>query len=57
MFDFMLQIESEQVWTYGGSNCIAYPLTKIDTIDEKTGNMNEDSALSLIVYGVIALKW
>ncbi|PAV57531.1 hypothetical protein WR25_04828 [Diploscapter pachys] len=51
MFDFMLQIESEQVWTYGGSNCIAYPLTKIDTIDEKTGNMNEDSALSLIVYG------
>lgn len=56
MFDFMLQIESEQVWTYGGSNCIAYPLTKIDTIDEKTGQMNEDSALSLIVYGVIGLK-
>ncbi|CAD6199037.1 unnamed protein product [Caenorhabditis auriculariae] len=51
MFDKILQLECEKVWTYGGSRCIAYPLTKIDTIDELSGEMNEQSALSLVVYG------
>ncbi|CAI2354992.1 unnamed protein product [Caenorhabditis sp. 36 PRJEB53466] len=51
MFNKILQLECEKVWTYGASQCIAYPLTKIDTIDEMTGEMNDTSALSLVVYG------
>uniref|UniRef100_A0A8R1I9L7 ANK_REP_REGION domain-containing protein n=1 Tax=Caenorhabditis japonica TaxID=281687 RepID=A0A8R1I9L7_CAEJA len=52
MFNKILQLECEKVWTYGASQCVAYPLTKIDTIDETTGEMNDASALSLVVYGV-----
>ncbi|CAL2045036.1 unnamed protein product [Caenorhabditis brenneri] len=51
MFDKILQLECEKVWTYGASQCVAIPLTKIDTIDETTGEMNDTSALSLVVYG------
>lgn len=52
MFNKILQLECEKVWTYGASQCVAYPLTKIDTIDEMSGEMNHASALSLVVYGV-----
>ncbi|ULT89463.1 hypothetical protein L5515_007978 [Caenorhabditis briggsae] len=51
MFNKILQLECEKVWTYGVSQCVAIPLTKIDTIDEVTGEMNDTSALSLVVYG------
>lgn len=51
IFNIILQLEGESVWVYGESNCFAYPLTKIDTINEVSGEMNEQSALSLVVYG------
>ena len=36
---------------FSQASCIAYPLEKIDTINQETGKLNDDSALSLIVYG------
>ncbi|VDO26010.1 unnamed protein product [Heligmosomoides polygyrus] len=56
IFNIILQLEGESVWVYGESNCFAYPLTKIDTINEVSGEMNEQSALSLVVYGVGSLS-
>ena len=32
--------------------CAAYPLTVVDTIDVHTGELNERSALNMIVFGV-----
>lgn len=52
MFEQILQLESNTVWNYGPSASVAYPLAKIDTINQETGKLNEDSALALIVYGV-----
>ncbi|VDM51810.1 unnamed protein product [Angiostrongylus costaricensis] len=51
IFNIILELEGQSVWVYGESNCFSYPLTKIDTINEVTGEMNEQSALSLVVYG------
>ncbi|VDN07291.1 unnamed protein product [Thelazia callipaeda] len=51
MFEQILKLEAHVVWTYGNASSYAYPLARIDTIDQETGNLNEDSALSLIVYG------
>uniref|UniRef100_A0A158P7D7 ANK_REP_REGION domain-containing protein n=1 Tax=Angiostrongylus cantonensis TaxID=6313 RepID=A0A158P7D7_ANGCA len=51
IFNIILELEGQSVWVYGESNCFSYPLTKIDTINEATGEMNEQSALSLVVYG------
>uniref|UniRef100_A0A0N4Z4N4 ANK_REP_REGION domain-containing protein n=1 Tax=Parastrongyloides trichosuri TaxID=131310 RepID=A0A0N4Z4N4_PARTI len=51
MFEELLKLESQMVWSYGDANCYAYPLAKIDTIDQETGNVNDDCALSLVVYG------
>ncbi|PIO74163.1 ankyrin repeat protein [Teladorsagia circumcincta] len=52
LFNIILELEGESVWVYGEANCFSYPLTKIDTINEVSGEMNEQSALSLVVYGV-----
>lgn len=52
MFEEILQLESTINWDYGEALSMAYPLAKIDTINEETGHLNEDSALSLVVYGV-----
>ncbi|VDM40306.1 unnamed protein product [Toxocara canis] len=52
MFEQILKLESDVVWMYGDASSHAYPLAKIDTINQETGDLNEDSALSLIVYGV-----
>ncbi|VDD85581.1 unnamed protein product [Enterobius vermicularis] len=51
MFEEILKLESDVVWLYGDASSHAYPLANIDTINQKTGELNEDSALSLIVYG------
>uniref|UniRef100_A0A915MB36 ANK_REP_REGION domain-containing protein n=1 Tax=Meloidogyne javanica TaxID=6303 RepID=A0A915MB36_MELJA len=51
MFQQILQLESEYLWDYGQASSIAYPLAKIDTINEENGNLNENSALYLVVYG------
>ena len=52
MFEELLHLESNVNWSYGEALSMAYPLAKIDTINEETGDLNEDSALSLVVYGV-----
>jgi hypothetical protein len=52
MFEQILQLESATIWHYGDASSTAFPLAKIDTINQETGELNEDSALSLIVYGV-----
>ncbi|TKR77218.1 hypothetical protein L596_018231 [Steinernema carpocapsae] len=51
MFDLILHLEQDIIWTYGDVTCTAFPLQDIDTIDEITGHLNHTSALSLIVYG------
>ncbi|KAK6036231.1 ankyrin repeat protein, partial [Cooperia oncophora] len=51
LFNIILELEGESVWVYGEASCFSYPLTKIDTINEVSGEMNEQSALSLVVYG------
>uniref|UniRef100_A0A0N5AF80 ANK_REP_REGION domain-containing protein n=1 Tax=Syphacia muris TaxID=451379 RepID=A0A0N5AF80_9BILA len=51
MFEEILKLESDVMWLYGDASSQAYPLANIDTINQKTGGLNEDSALSLIVYG------
>ncbi|VDM62966.1 unnamed protein product [Angiostrongylus costaricensis] len=51
MFMEILELEGGSVWAYGGAASTAYPLSKIDTINEVTGELNEASALSLVVYG------
>jgi hypothetical protein len=56
MFEQILKLESNVLWKYGDAASTAFPLAKIDTINQETGELNEDSALSLIVYGVDNLK-
>lgn len=56
MFRAILAMEADTVWEYGCSKQTAFPLAKIDTINEETGDMNEESALSLVVYGVASLS-
>uniref|UniRef100_A0A914C6N5 ANK_REP_REGION domain-containing protein n=1 Tax=Acrobeloides nanus TaxID=290746 RepID=A0A914C6N5_9BILA len=51
MFEELLHLESNVNWSYAEALSMAYPLAKIDTINEETGHLNEDSALSLVVYG------
>lgn len=52
MFFHIVNIEREIYWQLGSITCAAYPLEQIDTIDLKTGNINKDSALNLVVFGV-----
>lgn len=52
MFEQILKLEADIIWMYGDASSHAYPLAKLDTINQETGELNEDSALSLIVYGV-----
>lgn len=52
MFEEILKLESNIVWVYGDASSVSYPLANIDTINQTTGELNEDSALSLVVYGV-----
>uniref|UniRef100_A0AC35FG89 Uncharacterized protein n=1 Tax=Panagrolaimus sp. PS1159 TaxID=55785 RepID=A0AC35FG89_9BILA len=51
MFEQILQLESIKDWTYGEASRVAYPLAKLDTIDQETGQLNENSALYLAAYG------
>jgi transient receptor potential cation channel subfamily V protein 5 len=52
MFKHVLRIERKILWTYGDVVCASYPLGYIDTVDQQTGQLNDDSALAQIVYGV-----
>ncbi len=51
MYDHILQIEREVFWEFGDVTCAGYPLDVIDTISPE-GNINKNSVLALIVYGV-----
>lgn len=51
IFFHILKLEREVYWQIGGIVCAAYPLQHIDTIDTATGEINNVSALNLIVYG------
>ena len=57
MFDVIVNIEKLTLWSCRDTVCTAYPLRGIDTIDEITGQLNQSSVLSLVVYGVILLKF
>ncbi|KAK0410592.1 hypothetical protein QR680_005218 [Steinernema hermaphroditum] len=50
LFDQILKLESQQGWLYRSASNVSYPLAKLDTINTN-GELNEDSALSLVVYG------
>ncbi|OZC12227.1 hypothetical protein X798_00748 [Onchocerca flexuosa] len=56
IFEQILKLEADVVWIYGNASSYAYPLARIDTISQETGEMNEDSALSLTVYGLTLKK-
>ncbi|KHN81190.1 Transient receptor potential cation channel subfamily V member 5 [Toxocara canis] len=51
MFEHILKLEAEVIWVHRDVSVIAYPLSNIDTIDQRNGELNEDSALSQVVYG------
>lgn len=53
MFEQILKLEANVIWKYGDASSHAYPLAELDTINQETGELNNESALSLIVYGVI----
>ncbi|CAJ0916571.1 unnamed protein product, partial [Mesorhabditis belari] len=49
--NLILGMEADVIWSYADSSQTAYPLAKIDTINEENGELNEQSALALVVYG------
>lgn len=52
MFFHILNIDREIYWQLGSITCAAYPLDQIDSIDKNTGNINKDSVLNLVTFGV-----
>ncbi|XP_050405682.1 transient receptor potential cation channel subfamily V member 6 [Patella vulgata] len=50
MFESILELERTEFWRFGDVLCAGYPLEDFDTIS-KSGKINHNSALSLIVYG------
>lgn len=55
MFEQILKLEADVIWMYGDIRSCAHPLAELDTINQETGELNDDSALSLIVYGVLLI--
>ena len=52
MFFHIANIEREVYWQIGNVCCSAYPIEQLDTINSSTGELNTQSALNLIVFGV-----
>ncbi|XP_021355594.1 transient receptor potential cation channel subfamily V member 6-like isoform X7 [Mizuhopecten yessoensis] len=52
MYEHILEKMREVCWIYGNVTCAGYPLRDIDTISS-TGEINEKSALNLVVYGEV----
>ncbi|KAL8602107.1 hypothetical protein ACOMHN_007376 [Nucella lapillus] len=50
MYEHILETEREVFWIFGTVTCAGYPISDIDTISA-TGEINQNSALNLIVYG------
>ena len=57
MFFHIANLEREVYWQIGNVCCSAYPIEQLDTINSKTGELNTQSALNLIVFGVSWLFW
>ncbi|XP_050307114.1 transient receptor potential cation channel subfamily V member 1 isoform X2 [Anthonomus grandis grandis] len=51
IFFHILKLERDIYWQIGSITCAAYPLSQIDTIDVKTGQISKTSALNLVVFG------
>jgi len=56
MFEHIMKIDREMYWIYGNVACAGYPLEHIDTIAD-TGEINTNSVLYHVVYGVRASRW
>lgn len=52
LFFHIMSIEREIYWQIGSITCAAYPLSRVDTIDVTNGQINHNSALNLVVFGV-----
>ena len=52
MFFHIANIEREVYWQIGNVCCSAYPIEQLDTINSTTGELQTQSALNLIVFGV-----
>ena len=52
MFFHIANLEREVYWQIGNVCCSAYPIEQMDSINTKTGELNTQSALNLIVFGV-----
>ncbi|XP_055955897.1 transient receptor potential cation channel subfamily V member 6 [Patella vulgata] len=50
MFESILELERTEFWRFGDVLCAGYTLEDFDTIS-KSGKINHNSALNLIVYG------
>ncbi|XP_023334395.1 transient receptor potential cation channel subfamily V member 6 [Eurytemora carolleeae] len=51
MFFHICSVEREIYWQLGNVTCSAYPLEYLDTIHSETGELQQKSALNLIVFG------
>ena len=51
MFFHIANIEREVYWQIGNVCCSAYPIEQMDSINSKTGALQTQSALNLIVFG------
>lgn len=50
MFEQILELESDTIWVYGKSSSVAYPLAKIDTINQVCSYM-------YIILNTMAKTW
>ena len=52
MFFHIANLEREVYWQIGNVCCSAYPIEQLDSINSSNGELQEQSALNLIVFGV-----
>ncbi len=57
MFFHIANIEREVYWQIGNVCCSAYPIEQLDSITSDSGELNMQSALNLIVFGVRTLSF
>ena len=52
MFFHIANLEREVYWQIGNVCCSAYPIEQLDSINSSNGELQIQSALNLIVFGV-----
>lgn len=52
MFFHILNLQREVYWQFCETAFVSYPVDEIDSIDVHTGRVSNQSALSLVVFGV-----